>query len=108
MPTEMDASAWLGEMRELSMSELQELSGLSTRELQDLIDYGALTPLHGAAAPPVFASHCLLTVRTVTRLRQGFDLEPHGLALAVTLLERIRELEAQLQQVRAQLPEIYR
>ena len=108
MIAELDASAWLGEMPELSISELQELSGLSAHELLELVDYGALRPLHEAAAPLVFASHCLLTVRTAARLRQGFELEPHGVALAVTLLERIRDLEAQLEQVRAQLPQSFR
>jgi chaperone modulatory protein CbpM len=108
MPTETDESTWLSAARELSMGELLELSGLSAQELQELIDYGALTPLHGAATPLVFASHCLLTVRTASRLRQGFDLEPHGLALAVTLLGRIRDLEVQLEQVRARLPRSFR
>ena len=108
MPTEADESVWLGEVRAMSMGELLEHSGLSAHELQELIDYGALTPLHGAAATPLFASHCLLTVRTATRLRQGFELEPHGLALAVALLGRIRDLEAQLEQVRAQLPRSFR
>ena len=108
MPTEADQGAWLGEARELSITELLELSGLSAHELQELVDYGALTPLHGAAPPLVFASHCLLTVRTATRLQQGFELEPHGLAMAVSLLERIRDLEAQLEQVRAQLPRSFR
>ncbi len=108
MPSETEAGAWPGELRELSIGELQELSGLSIHELQELIDCGALTPLHGPAAPLVFASHCLLTVRTATRLRQGFELEPHGLALAVTLLERIRDLQAELEQVRAQLPRSFR
>ena len=108
MRTEAGESAWLSEAQEWSMSELLEMSGLSAGELQELIDYGALAPLHGAAASCVFTSHSLLTVRTASRLRQGLELEPHSLALAVALLGRIRELEAQLEQVRAQLPRSFR
>jgi len=106
--TESEVSTWLGEVHELSITRLQELSGLPAHELQELVDCGALQPLDETAAPLVFASHCLLTVRTATRLRRSFELEPHGLALAVSLLERIRDLEAQLEQVRAQLPRSFR
>ncbi len=108
MTTESEASSWVGECRELSITQLQDYSGLSAHELQELVDCGALQPLDETAAPLAFASHCLLTVRTATRLRHSFELEPHGLALAVNLLERIRDLEAQLEQVRAQLPRSFR
>jgi hypothetical protein len=43
-------------------------------------------------------------VRTASRIRVSFDLEPHGLALVVSLLERIDDLEAQLTTLRAQTP----
>lgn len=108
MPTEASASSWLSERREWSMDELLELSGLSASELQELIDYGALTPLHGEAMSCVFASQSVVTVRAASRLRKGFELEPHSLALAVRLLGRIGDLEAELAQVRATLPRSFR
>jgi hypothetical protein len=37
-------------------------------------------------------------------LRVSFDLEPHGVALIVSLLERIHDLEAELGSLRAQFP----
>jgi hypothetical protein len=43
-------------------------------------------------------------VRAAHRIRASFELEPHGLALVVSLLERIRELQTQLGQERAQQP----
>ena len=108
MPADTGDSTWLSESHEWSISELLELSGLSAGELQELIDCGALTPLHGEAASCVFASHSLVTVRTASRLRQGFELEPQGLAVAVALLGRIRDLEAELDQLRARLPGSFR
>ena len=98
MTSESEVSTWIGEVHELSITQLQELSGLPAHELQELVDCGALQPLDETAAP----------LRTATRLRHSFELEPHGLALAVSLLERIRDLEAQLEQVRAQLPRSFR
>jgi hypothetical protein len=43
-------------------------------------------------------------VRTARRLREDLELEPQALALALTLVERIRELETELCLLRAQLP----
>jgi hypothetical protein len=34
----------------------------------------------------------------------SFDLEPHGVALVISLLDRIRDLEAQIGSLGAQLP----
>jgi len=104
--TDMHEGRWLGETHEFSYSQLLELSGLTAGELQELIDMGALAPQAGEAG--LFTSHCLLTVRTAARLRQGFDLEPRGLALAIALLGRIRDLEARLEQLGARLPRSFR
>ena len=100
-PTE---AIWLTEDNEFSLAELAELSGLSEAELRELVDYGAVTPIDPDSSPWVFNGKCLLTVRTACRLRISFDLEPHGVALIVSLLDRIHELEAQLGSLRAQLP----
>ena len=37
-------------------------------------------------------------------MRKDFDLDPHGVALAVTLLERVHDLEEELRDLRARLP----
>ncbi len=63
-----------------------------------------MAPLRPEATPWAFGSHCLVTVRTAFRLRQSFDLEPHGIALAIALLQRVSDLEAQLQHLQARLP----
>jgi hypothetical protein len=97
-------AVWLTEDHEFSLAELAELSGLSEAELRELVDYGAVTPINPNSSPWVFNGKCLLTVRTACRLRISFDLEPHGVALIVSLLDRIHDLEAQLGSLRAQLP----
>ena len=104
MSAEHTEAVWLTEDHEFSLAELAELSGLSEAELRELVDYGAVTPLNPDSSPWVFNGQCLLTVRTAYRLRISFDLEPHGVALMVTLLDRIHELEAQLDRLRSQLP----
>ncbi len=105
MPLEHAEAVWLTEDHVFSLTELAEISGLAESELRELVDYGAVTPIDADASPWVFSGKCLLTVRTACRLRVGFDLEPHGVALMVTLLARIQELEAAVCDLRAQLPE---
>jgi hypothetical protein len=97
-------AVWLTEDNEFSLAELAELSGLSEAELRELVDYGAVIPINPDSSPWVFNGKCLLTVRTACRLRISFDLEPHGVALMVSLLDRIHELEAQVGSLRAQMP----
>ncbi len=104
MQAEHAEAVWLTEDHEFSLAELAELSGLSEAELRELVEYGAVTPIDPDSSPWVFNGKCLLTVRTACRLRISFDLEPHGVALIVSLLDRIHGLEAQLSSLRAQLP----
>lgn len=105
MPTEHAEPVWLTEDHAFSLEELAELAGLAEAELRELVDYGAITPIDPESSPWVFSGRCLLTVRTACRLRLSFDLEPHGVALIVSLLERIHGLETQLAGLRAQLPQ---
>jgi hypothetical protein len=95
---------WLSEDHRFSLAELAELSGLPEAELRELVDYGCIAPVDPDSSQWAFTGKCLWTVRTASRIRVGFDLEPHGVALVVSLLDRINELEAQLSSVRAQMP----
>jgi hypothetical protein len=97
-------AVWLSEDNEFSLTELVELSGVSESELRDLVELGAVTPLDPEASLWLFNGKCLLAVRTAHRLRLSFDLEPHAIALVVSLLDRIHGLEAQIGSLRAQQP----
>jgi chaperone modulatory protein CbpM len=95
---------WLDEHHEVSFSELAESSGLSEAELRELVDYGALVPTNLRSVQWTFSGDCVFAMRTACRLRNDFELDPHALALALKFIVRIRELEAQLRDLRAQLP----
>lgn len=105
MINDRDDAVWLTADNMFSMAELVELSGVSETELCELVDYGAVTPVDPDASPWVFNGKCLLTIRKACRLRISFDLDAHGVALIVSLLERIHGLEAELGSLRAQLPQ---
>ena len=104
MKLELTETLWLDERRTVSLAELAELSGLSEAELRELMEYHALVPCDPDAAETTFTADCVVTARTACRLRTDFDLESSGLALVLTLLERIRDLEGQVRSVDAQRP----
>lgn len=101
-------TSWLDEQHEITLAELVELSGLTDAEIRELVEYGALIPLDLQAEEWTFCGECLVTVRTASRLRDDFDLQPYALSLALTFIDRIRELETELHELRAQLPHLKR
>jgi chaperone modulatory protein CbpM len=104
MRVELTETFWLDEQHELSLQELAELSGLPEAEIRALVDCGAIAPVDPAAATQSFSAHCIVVARTATRLRSDFELDAQGLAVALTLLDRVHELEARLRDLEAQLP----
>jgi chaperone modulatory protein CbpM len=104
MTTEHIEALWLQEHYEFSLEELCELSGLSEAELRELVDYGVLAPTDPDARQWTFSADRLLVARSARRLRKDFELDPQGVALVVTLLDRVRDLEAELRDLRAKLP----
>jgi len=97
-------AVWLDERGAVTLVELAECSGLTESELRELVDLGALDPLDPEAPQWSFAARCISSARTATRLRADFELDTHGLALVLSLLERVQELETALQRMNAQLP----
>ncbi len=94
-------AVWLNETGSCTLVHLAEVSGLNSAELQSLVDSGALAPLPAAADILEFASAAMLVARTARRLRDDFELNPTGLALAMRLLERIDTLQRELDRLRA-------
>ena len=104
MRIELTEVLWLNEHHELPVMQLAELSGLSEAEIHELVDYGAIVPIDPDAAQRTFDAQCIVAARTACRLRDDFDLNTQGLALALTLLDRVHDLEAELRDLRARLP----
>jgi chaperone modulatory protein CbpM len=99
---------WLDEHGAVTLIELAECSGLTESELRDLVELGALEPLDVEATQWSFAAHCISSARKASRLRNDFELDNHGLALVLSLLERVQELETALQRLSARLPRMPR
>ena len=110
MKIEIAEALTLNEHAEVTLEELVALSGLPSGLLIELVKYGALAPVEPQSeARPAqlrFTSDCVVAVRTASRLRDDFDLDANALSVALMLIERIHELEARLQELQCQFPQL--
>lgn len=104
MEVEHIDAVWPEKQKEISVADLADLSGFSEGELRELVEYGALLPLNPGDTEWMFAGHCTVTVAIAGRLRHDFELDAQALALALTLVGRVRQLEAELRQLRVLIP----
>ena len=95
---------WLDRFQQVSIDDLVALSGLGEADIHELVELGALAPLDHGRIPWSFRADCVVTVRKACRLRDDLELDAHALALAMTLLEQIQTLEAELSGLRARQP----
>lgn len=95
---------WLDEHREVSLRELLDTSGLRETELLELVHSGAIPANDRTDAGYQFSARLITVARTARRLRNDFELDTPGLSLALRLLERVRALEEEIAQLRAELP----
>jgi chaperone modulatory protein CbpM len=102
MSTDTDAPFWMDTRTRLTLVELAECSGVSQEIVQDLVEYGALTPSGARPGEWAFSAECAVSIRKASRLCNDLELETSAMALVVSFLERIHELEAQVRRLRAQ------
>ena len=108
MKVELTEAVWLDERGAVTLIELSQCSGLTEGELRDLVELGALEPTDPEASDWSFTSRCISLARTACRLRNDFELDTQGLALVLSLLERVQELEDAMQRLNARLPRMPR
>jgi chaperone modulatory protein CbpM len=101
---QLTEAVWLEETGALTLVELAQCSGMSASELRELVELGAIDPVDAAAPELNFAANCIVAARTASRLRNDLELDSHGVALVLSLLERVQELEHALARVNARLP----
>ena len=79
MITESDVM-WLDEQRLVSLAELIDVSGLSERELLELVHDGVIPAEQIPRRGYTFSARIVTVARTATRLRDDFELDTRGLA----------------------------
>jgi chaperone modulatory protein CbpM len=101
MTVDVSEWVWLNDQKVCSARHLTEVSGLSEEELDELIEMGVIEPVNVDAQPQLFQLRYVVTANAARRLRDDFELDRNGLALALTLLRRIEELREELNAMRA-------
>ena len=98
MTIERTEVVWIESRSDYSVHELAELSGLPATFLDALLECGALPVAARVVSrgAPRFASESVVLARAAQGLREHFELDEQGLAVAVALLRRVRALEAEL------------
>lgn len=107
MRIELNDVIWL-EAESLSFDELLERSELPARLLQELVHGGGIEPLDPAAAPPQYGARALAVACRARRLHQDFELDASALLLVLGLLDRVAELEGQINELHVKLPRLPR
>lgn len=99
---------WLDEHQVVSLEELVQCSGLGRDELLELVQGGVIQAheVHGASY--TFSARVIGVARIASRLRTELELDTAGVGVALRLLERVHDLEAEIAQLRAQLPRGHR
>lgn len=98
-------TVWLNTSDTCSLEYIAEVSGLSQRDILDLVEVGVLKPSDQDHSHYFFHTDCVVLARKAKRLRDDFELNTQGLALAMSLLCRVEELQVEITSLRAhQMP----
>ena len=84
----------------VSIDELRDRWGVSSRQVHEFIAHGVLQP---AAPAGGFELERIAMVRTACRLQQELELDPHAVGVVLELVQRVRALEDELVALRARL-----
>jgi chaperone modulatory protein CbpM len=95
METEVLELEWLDDQAEYPVGELAQQSHLLEIEIIELMHCGAI---------PAHPGRALSAARVAARLQHDFELDLQGVALALTLLQRIEDLKAEIAGLRIVSP----
>jgi chaperone modulatory protein CbpM len=88
------AGVLLDEDAVVSLTEICTACGVTTERVTEMVEYGILEPANEAAGQWEFTAISLQRVTTVVRLQRDLGVNLAGAALALDLLDELRELRA--------------
>ena len=86
----------------LTVIEICQSVDISPEELTEVVGLGVITPVE-AGTSWIFDYHALRNLRRARRLQIELDLEWSGIAMALTLMEKVDRLEKENALLRRQL-----
>ena len=103
MSTPIEDAMHLDTITEVTWTQLLHSSGLPESELRELVRYGALVPCNPDAPVWTFEARWLVVAKKASRIRHDFELDPYGVSVVLSYLERIGRLEDEIRALRAQV-----
>jgi chaperone modulatory protein CbpM len=94
--TPLSDSTWLNDADLCPLEHLANVSGLSIEEVEDLVATDIIEGVDGDTSVRMVHIRHVVTVRKARGLRDDFELNQQGVALAMVLLRRIEVLEDEL------------
>lgn len=79
-----------------TLADLCRSCGVHAEMISEMVEYGIIEPQGESVAKWQFTGGCLWRVTTVVRLQRDLEVNLAGAALALDLLEEVRELRRQL------------
>ena len=80
----------------LTLSELCRATGLPAEVLIGMVQEGLIEPVGRAPVEWRFSADCIYRLNVVLRLQRDLDVNLQGAALALDLLDELRELRARV------------
>ena len=103
MSAPIEDAMHLDTITEVTWTQLLHSSGLPESELRELVRYGALIPRNPDAPVWTFEARWLVVAKKASRIRHDFELDPYGVSVVLSYLERIGRLEDEIRALRAQV-----
>ncbi|MFG6204590.1 chaperone modulator CbpM [Pseudomonas retamae] len=88
---------------QLDMAEFCEAADLTDVYVIEIVEHGILEPQGGQPREWRFTDYELALAKRAAKLRRDLELEWEGVALALDLLEEVRELRAENRMLRQRL-----
>ncbi|AHM72201.1 chaperone modulator CbpM [Yersinia hibernica] len=86
-----------------TVTELCQSTGIMQDELVEVVGLGVIVPLEPTDRVWIFDADALLCLKRARRLQHELDLDWSGVAMTLTLLEKIEQLKKENSQLRRQL-----
>lgn len=83
-----------------TLIQVCEKCSLSPSEIIEMVDEGIIQPMGRRKIKWLFSHESVERMRKAIRLRRELELNIAGVALAINLLDRIKELESQLSKLK--------
>ncbi|RAT15531.1 chaperone-modulator protein CbpM [Lonsdalea populi] len=83
--------------------EVCQIVGLSRDELGEVVALGVITPQGESSMPWRFDAYALSRLRRARRLRYELDIDWPGIAMTLTLLDKMERLNQENQRLQRQL-----